>query len=247
MKISLLAAAVWMLGFSQLHAAELQVIAGGGIAGPMRELAPSFERATGHKVVVRFATTPELVKMATSGDTGDVAVVPSEFYNDAAARAKYMAAPTVDIARVGLGIAVRAGAPKPEISTPDQLKQALLDAKSIATVPASAAGAQVQKVFDQLGIGDAMKARQKAQPGPAQLVQAVANGDAELGVFLSNVLLAPGIDLVGPFPKEVQLEILYKAGVASGSAQADAANAFIKFLTSPDAVAVIRAKGMAPG
>src|SRR5436190_14982451 len=109
MKTALPAAAVWMLGLSQLHAAELQVIAGGGIARPMRELTPVFERATGHKVVVRFATTPELVKMAASGDTGYVAVVPGEFYNDAATRAKYVAAPTVDIARVGLGIVVRAG------------------------------------------------------------------------------------------------------------------------------------------
>src|SRR6476620_6649089 len=109
-----------------LRAAELQVLAGGGIAGPMRDLAAQFERASGHKLVFRFGTTPELVRLATTGGPFDLGIIPREVLKDAAAQAQFASGPTTDIARVGLGVAVRSGAPKPDISTPDALKQTLL-------------------------------------------------------------------------------------------------------------------------
>lgn len=253
MKHSSVAAGASMLGLAlamspvaTAHAAELQVLAGGGIAGPLKELAPQFESASGHKLVIRFGTTPELIKMATAGPF-DLAVVPREVYKDAAAQARFASAPNITIARVGLGVAVRAGASKPDVSTPSALKQALLDAQSIAATPASAAGAQVLRAFDKLGIGEAMKAKTKIQAGPAQIVEAVAKGDAELGVFLINTLTAPGLDVVGPFPAELQQEIVFDAAVAANTQDAQAARAFISFLRTPAATAVIRAKGMNPG
>ena len=230
-----------------VQAAELQVLAGGAMTTPMRELGAQFENTTGHKLVMRFGTTPVLIKLVTTGGPFDVAVVPREVFKDVAAQAQFVSGPTVDIARVGLGVAVRSGAPKPEISTPDAFKQTLLKAQSIASIPASAAGGQVLGVFERLGIGEAMKAKMKAQATPAQVVQMVANGEAELGVFLINVLTAPGLDVVGPFPTELQHEIIFTSAVAKNAKQAEAARAFITYLTTPAAAAVIKAKGINPG
>jgi molybdate transport system substrate-binding protein len=229
-----------------VQAAELMILAGGGITGPMRELGPQFERVTGHKLTFYFGATPELIKQATSGTPFDAGVVPQEVFKAAAAQARFVPGPTTEIARVGLGVAVRAGAVKPDISTPDALKQTLLKAQSIATLPASAAGAQVLRAFERLGIGDAIKAKIKAQTGPAQVVEAVAKGEAELGVFLTNVLSAPGLELVGPFPAELQQHVVYMAAVAADSKDAGAAKAFIDYLQTPDAAAIIKAKGMEP-
>jgi molybdate transport system substrate-binding protein len=217
-----------------MQAAELTILAGVGITGPMRELGPRFEGATGHKLTFFFGTTPELIKHATGGNPFDAGVVPQEVFKDTGAQAKFVAGPTTEIARVGLGVAVRAGA------------ETLLKAQSIATVPASAAGAQVLRVFERLGIGEAVKAKTKALAAPAQLVEAVAKGEAELGVFLSNVLTAPGLELVGPFPTELQQHVVYMAAVAADSKEAAAAKAFIDYLKTPEAAAIIRAKGMEP-
>jgi molybdate transport system substrate-binding protein len=227
------------------QAAELQVIAGGGMVGPLKVLAPQFESATGHKLTIRFAATPELIKLAT-GTAFDVAVVPREVFNDAAAKAMFVPGPTVDIARVGFGVAVRTGAPKPDIGTPEALKQTLLKAQSIAMLPSSAAGAQVLKTFDRLGIGEEMKAKTKVQPSPADIPQAVARGEAELGIFLLNVLAAPGVDLVGPFPAELQQELVFTSAVAAKAVDPAAARAFIDFLRTPAALAVMKSQGMTP-
>ncbi|HEY3678375.1 MAG TPA: molybdate ABC transporter substrate-binding protein [Bradyrhizobium sp.] len=229
------------------HAAELKVMAGGSMTGPLKQIAPQFERETGYKLTIHFDSTPNLIKQATSGEPLDVAVVPVDVYKDAAARARFAAGPTIDIARVGYGVIVRAAAAKPDISTPDALKKALLDALSIAYVPSSAAGAYVSKVFDRLGIAEAVKAKTKPQQLPDQIAPAVASGDADLGVFLINTLIAPGVDLVGPLPAQLQQELVFSAAVAADSKQPEAARAFIDYLTSPAATAIIKAKGMTPG
>ena len=244
--VPMLGLALVLLAMADVQAAELHILAGGAMTGPLRELGAQFEQASGHKVVFRFGTTPELIKLATTGGPFDLGVVPREVLMDAAARARFAAGSTTDIARVGLGVAVRSGAPKPDIGTPEALRQTLLNAQSIATIPASAAGAQVLRVFDRLGIAEAMKAKTRTQAAPAQIVEAVAKGEVELGVFLLNVLTAPGLDVVGPFPAELQQEVIFTASVAADTKEGEAARAFITYLTTPAAAAVIKARGMDP-
>ena len=142
---------------------------------------------------------------------------------------------------------MRAGTPKPDISTPDAFKKALLTAPSIAFLPASAAGAYVLKVFDRLGIAEEMKAKTKVQATPAQIAPAVAKGEAELGVFLTNVLIAPGVELVGPFPGDLQQELVLTSAVAADTKEAEAAKALIDYLRTPAAAALIKAAGMTAG
>jgi molybdate transport system substrate-binding protein len=232
---------------SNAEAAELQVLAGGGISAPLNEIAAAFEKATGHKVVIRYGTAPQLVKMAASGDAFDLAVVPQEVFKDQPTRSQFPPGAMPDVARIGIGVAVKAGAPKPDIGTPEALKETLLKARAIASIPASATGVQLAGIYERLGIAEEMKARIKAQPGPAQIAEAVANGEAELAVFILNVLADARLDVVGPFPAEVQREIVYTAGVASNARDQEAAKAFIAYLMSPAAAAVIKAKGMTPG
>ena len=254
MKMPILAAVASVLGLTPvlsptggLHAAELKVLAGGSLTSVLTELGPQFERASGHKLVIHFDSTPNLIKLATSGDPFDLGVVPADVFRDAAARARFTPGPTIDIAHVGYGVAVRSGAAKPDVGTPDAFKKTLLDAKSITFLPASAAGAYILKVFERLGIGEAMKAKTIVQSAPAQIPQAVAKGDAELGLFVVNVLTAPGVELAGPFPAELQQELVFAASVAADTKEAAAARAFIEYLTTPAAASVIKARGMNPG
>ncbi len=253
MKKPLLTAAASLFGLvlvmspiAHSHAAELKVLAGGSMTGPLNELAPQFERASGHKLTIHFDSTPNLIKLATSAPF-DLGVVPVDVFKNAEAKARFASGPTTDIARVGYGVIVRAGAPKPDVGTPDALKKVLLDAKSVTFLPASAAGAYVLSVFERLGIGDAMKAKTVPQTSTGEIAKAVAKGDAEVGVFLINVLMAPGVELAGPFPGELQNDLVFTAAIAADTKEAEAAKAFIAFLQTPAATAVIKAKGMNPG
>jgi molybdate transport system substrate-binding protein len=244
---SVLGLAIALSPIACARAAELKVLAGGSISASLGELGRQFEGASGHKVVIHFDSTPNLIKAATSGAPFDLGVVPVDVMKDAAARARFASGPTIDIARVGYGIAVRAGARKPDIGTPEAMKQALLDAQSITFLPDSAAGAYVLQVFERLGIGAAMKAKTKPQTNTNEIAQAVARGDAELGVFLTNVLIAPGVELAGSFPAELQQDLVFTAAVAADTKEGAAAKAFIDYLQTPEAAAVIKAKGMTPG
>ena len=244
---SLLSGLLIMTLTTSLQAAELRVIAGGSMTALLNQLGPPFEQATGHKLSIHFDSTPNIITRINSGTPFDVVVVPVDVFKDAAAKAHFAAGPTVDVARVGYGVAIRAGAPTPDLSTPDAMKKTLLAAQSIAFVPASAAGTYVTKVFERLGINEEMKAKTKVQPGPPQIAPAVAKGEAELGVFLTNVLIAPGVELAGSFPAELQQELVFTSAIASDAKETAAAKAFIDYLKSPAVAATIKAGGMTPG
>jgi molybdate transport system substrate-binding protein len=226
---------------------ELKVIAGGSITALLHELAPRFEKSNGHRLSIHFDSTPNIIARMTSGTPFDALVVPSDVLRDSGAKALLATSPVADIARVGYGLIVRAGAAKPDISTPSALKKALLSANSVAFLPSSAAGSYVTKMFEQLGIAEEMRAKTKVQSGPTQIAPAVASGEAEFGVFLTNVLIAPGVEFVGPFPPPLQQELTFVAAIAADTQNAGAARGLVEFLMTPTAFAAIKANGMTPG
>ena len=227
-------------------ASELQLIAGGSLAGLFKQLGPQFEQASGHTLSIHFDSTPNIISRINAGTPFDVVVVPADVFKDATAKS-HLADPTINIARVGFGVIVRQGAPKPDLSTSDSFKKALLAASSVASVPASAAGAYITKVYERLGIAEEMKAKTKVQAAPTAIATAVAKGEAELGVFLTNVFNAPGIELAGSFPADLQQELVFPAAVASAAKEAAAAKQLIDFLKTPAAASAIKAAGMTPG
>jgi molybdate transport system substrate-binding protein len=229
------------------EAVDLRILAGGGMDGVWLDLKPRFEEASGHRLDIFFGTTPNLIKEAISGRPFDAGIVPADVMQDPSARARFASGATIEIARAGIGVAVRSGAPKPDIGTHETFKAALLDASSVATVPDSATGYSIARVFERLGITDQMKAKTKVQPGPAQVVAVVAAGEVELALFLVNVLMTPGLDVVGPFPAELQEPVVFAAALSADTKKVSAAQALLDYLKSPAAVAIIGSKGMTPG
>jgi len=236
MKPIAIATALVMATMTNVQASELKLIAGGSLAGLFKQLGPQFEKASGHTLSIHFDSTPNI----------DAVVVPADVFRDAAAKS-HLAEPAVKVAHVGYGIIVRAGAPKPDLSTPDAFKKVLLAASSVASVPASAAGAYIAKVYERLGVAEEMKAKTKVQALPTTIAPAVASGEAELGIFLTNVFNAPGIELAGAFPADLQQELSFTAAVSADTKEAEAAKALIDFLRTPDAASAIKAAGMIPG
>jgi molybdate transport system substrate-binding protein len=235
-----------MTTMTPVKASELKLVAGGSLAGLFKQLGPQFEKASGHTLSIHFDSTPNIIGRINAGTPFDAVVVPADVFKDVAAKS-HLAEPAVNVARVGYGVIVRAGAPMPDLSTPDAFKKALLAASSVASVPASAAGAYIAKVYERLGIAEEMKAKTKVQALPTTIAPAVANGEAELGIFLTNVFNAPGTELAGPFPADLQQELPFTAAVATDAKEAAAAKALIDYLKTPDATAAIKAAGMIPG
>jgi molybdate transport system substrate-binding protein len=234
-------------GMQMATANELKLIVGGSLSALFSELGPQFETASGHSLSIHFDSTPNIISRINAGTPFDAVLVPSDVFKDASAKGHVVQASIVDIARVGFGVIARAGAPKPDISTVDNFKEALLKASSVASTPSSAGGAYIAKVYERLGITDAMKAKTQAFPAPSAIAPAVAKGDAELGIFLMNVFNAPGIELAGPFPADLQQNLVFTAAIAADTREPDAAKAFIDYLKTPAAVTAIKAAGMTPG
>jgi molybdate transport system substrate-binding protein len=254
MRIIPLAAAV-KLGFIALlgqgvaaNAAEVKVLAGVAMRGIIGELGPQFERATGHKIAIQYGPGLSLKRKIEAGEAFDLVIIGSDVVDDLIKQGKIAGDSRVEIVRVGIVVAVREGAPKPDISTVEAFKNALLSVKSVTYSPDGATGRHFAKVLNRLGIAEQVKA--KAKPNaPEREAQAVANGDAELAIVAAFVLSSTkGVQLVGPFPAELQYSFVNTAGVSATAKQPDAARALTKHLTTPEAAAVIRAKGMeSPG
>ena len=243
------AAALLLAGSAS--AAEVRVMISGGLTAAYKELVPEFERLTGNKVLTAYGpsmgTTVNAIPIRLErGEPADVLIMVGYALGDLVKQGKVVADSRVDLVKSPIGIAVKSGAPKPDISSADAVKRALLATKTIAYSD-SASGVYVStEMFEKLGIADAMK--DKARKIPATPVgEIVARGDAEIGFQqVSELLPVQGIDIVGQLPSELQKVTVFSAGIASVSKEPDAGKALIKFLASPTASAVIIKSGMEP-
>ena len=257
MKMRLLIAAA-NIGFMFLllvgiaaQAAEVKVLAALGIRPVMEDLGPKFERASGHQLAITFDTGPATVKRVRGGETADVVIIRRERIDGFVKDGKAAAGNVTVVARSrGLGVAIRKGAPKPDISSPKALKRTLLAAKSITYGDpggGSSSGTHFAKVLDRLGIADDMKPKTVFLPKPGPVGVLVANGEAEIAVHQFQVLIpVAGIEIVGPLPGDLQLTNVFAAAVMASARDAEASKALVNFLRTPEAAAVIKAKGMEP-
>lgn len=226
------------------NAAELTVFATGAHIESFKTIVPDFEKASGHKLTVKFNASPVTMKNIEAGEAFD-AVVAIKGPMDETAKKGFIAdgdRPVVSV--VGLGAAVKAGAPKPDIGSAEAFKQALLKAKGVSILPDSVNGKHFLGVFDKLGIGEEMKTRIVAAKAPGDVPGAVAKGEADLALFIVNGLRAPGVDYVGPVPAEFDSKLVFAAGVAAKAKEPQAAGEFVKYMTSPAAFAVMKASGL---
>jgi molybdate transport system substrate-binding protein len=232
-------------------AAEVRVMISGGLTAAYKALVPEFERATGHKVLTAYGpsmgTTSNAIPVRLErGEPADVLIMVGYALEDLAKSGKVIAGSSVDLVKSPIGVAVKSGTPKPDISTADAVKRALLAAKTIAYSD-SASGVYVStEMFDKLGIKAAMEG--KARKIPATPVgEIVAHGDAEIGFQqMSELKPVEGIDIIGPLPDELQKITIFSAGIASASKEPDAGKALIKFLASPAARGELVKSGMDP-
>ncbi len=244
--------AIWGLALFWLHAsvaaaAEIKVFSTIGVRSVMQELGPRFESATGHKLVLSFDVANALKRRIDAGESFDVAILTVPVIDALIKENKLIADTRTVIARGGMGLAVRAGAPKSDIGTAEAFKRTLLNAKSIAYPKEGLAGITVMKVQERLGIADAMapKATLTGAGSPAELV---ARGEVEMAAHIIPELLAnKGVELLGPFPAELQTYIILPAGINTSAAEPQAARELLRFLTGPVAVPLIKAKGYEPG
>lgn len=225
---------------------EIKVMASAAFKEAYLELVPEFERTTGHKVVTIWIPTVEIMRRLKGGETVDLVIMAAGAIDELIKLGKIAAGSRVDLAKSGVGVAVRAGAPRPDISSGEALKRAVLAAKSIV-YSHGPSGVYLAGLFQRMGIAEELKSKIKQVQGePAGAV--VARGEAEIGFQqMSELLPVPGIDLLGPLPADVQQITVFSAGLHVGAKAPDAARALVKFMTAPAAVPVIRKKGMEPG
>jgi len=246
-----LAIAIALAAAPAAHAAEINAFVSTAIKAATDELLPPFERANGHGIRASYAPSGALIPRFERGEPIDVFLTDSTALDDLIKRGKVVG-PRTDLVRTGIGIAIRKGAPKPDVSSPDALKRALLAAKTIghaAPAGGSITAAHIQGVFQRLGIAAELAPRIRlAAGGPNGRVSVlVSSGEAEIGLQqVSELLSNPEVEVIGMLPAELQLTTLYSAGVTASAREPAAAQALIKALTAPSAAAVYKAKGLDP-
>jgi molybdate transport system substrate-binding protein len=228
-----------VLSTSLVGATELTVLTSMGVVSGVRDVASAFERVTGHKVIVSFEAGPSLMQKVTSNAPADLVTHYPEIIDDLV-KAGTVVGSRVDFARAGVGVAVKAGAPKPDISTPEAFKRAMLAAKSIAYARTGASGIIAAKLMERLGLAEQLKGKTKLVDG-VPVAEVVAKGEAEIGMQQINVILpVAGADYVGPLPEKLQGYVNFAVGVLAVSKERDVAQELVRFMSSPEAAPLIR-------
>src|SRR2546422_10912682 len=240
--------AVWSCDAA--HAAEVTLIAPGGIRAAVEQIIPDFERATGHKVKATFGSGGGTKERVIKGEPFDVPVVQLPL-EPVIASGHVVAASETPLATVSVGVAVRTGAPKPDISTADAVKRLLLGSKAIAYPNAArgaAAGVSFNETLEKLGITEVMKPKIKVTQGGRGAMELLAKGEDDIGLtFSSEIITEPGVEVVGPLPRIISTPTALVGFVSAHTKEPEGAKALLRYLSSPEAAAVFKQRGMHPG
>jgi molybdate transport system substrate-binding protein len=224
----------------------MKLMSTNGVAGVLRELLPGFEQSTGAKVELVLDSSNGLLGRIAAGETADVAILTAEAIDDLTRQGKIAGGSRTDLARSAVGIAVRAGAPKPDIGSVEAFRRTLLAAKSIAYSKAGASGIYFADLIKRMGIADQVNAKATVIPR-GFTGELAAKGEVEIAVQqISELMAVPGVDIVGPLPPDIQGVTTFAAGLFSGAKEKDAAAALIRLLSAPTSVPIFKAKGLEP-
>ena len=234
--------------------AGVRVLSAVGMRQVISDLGPKFERATGQRLKVSFDSGAVILKRLEGGEDADVVMIPRSGIERLAAEGELLAGTAADLATSRVGVAVRKGSPKPDISTPEAFKRMMLAAKTIACPdPAlgGSSGVHIAKVFERLGIAEAVRPKLVLVSTPDQEAtmpgRLVARGEAEVALHQMQELMAvPGVEIVGPLPGDLQATTVFSAAIMTGAKDDTAAKALVDFLRTPESAKVIKAKGMEP-
>jgi len=244
--LGLLATTAWLIS-TNAYAADVVVLCSQGLKTALEELRPQFEAATGDHLIITYDTSAMLKTQVEAGTPFDVLVLTPALIKALIQQGKVADGTAATLARTGVGIAVKKGAARPDIGSTEALERTLSDARSVAYSTSGASGMVFAAALQKLGIADEVKAKGKAIPN-GLTGEVVARGEADLAVQLMPELMSvSGVDVVGPFPPEVQSFVVLTGGIAAATANKAQAEAFFTFLKSPPATTVIRAKGLEPG
>jgi molybdate transport system substrate-binding protein len=226
------------------QAAEITILTNMSVVSAVRDLAPAFERASGHKVIVSFEVGNAMMHKINANVPADLVTQGPDVIDGLIKQGKVVS--RFNFARAGIGVAVKAGAPRPDIGSAEAFKQSMLAAKSIAYSRTGASGVYVAKLMELLGIAEQLKDKTKLVDG-VPVAELVARGEVELGMQQINVILpVAGVDYIGPLPGELQGYISFAVGLLAVSKEPEAAQAMIRFMTAPEAASLIRKSGMEP-
>ena len=243
----ILVAAASLFHLNIAHAAEITVLASGATKEVITELIPQFEKSSGHKVAITWTGTANIKKRIAAGEVYDLVIVGGPVIDAFSQQGKVVPGSRVDLMKSGVGVAVRTGAPKPDIGSSEALKKTLLGAKTIG-YSSGPSGDYVVSLIERMGIADQTKPKMKQVPSGTRISTMIQSGEVEIGFQqISELIHEKGIDYLGPLPPEVQKITVFSAGLHASGKEQETAKTLVKALKSPDAATVIKAHGMEPG